>query len=317
MKTNEVEKLLGITKDTLRFYEKEKLILPRRDQNGYRNYSSEDIRLLKIILFFRSMEISVDDIKLLLEDHVSVWDVLKKQQDNLKNEIEQKKQMIDIISETLARKKAYFGYLSIPNEYQNEISVCFQENKLVIYDYYINHKYIEFGYHQIDKIKLSICTRISSNVIKDNKLTNVERFSVGLPTYFYVDLDIKINQTVYQYESLSLDNMHNISFILCHLDHVDDPLGLLNIFQKNTNINNINKILLSNLKNWESQYHVDNPRNFEIGQQVEDISKNIRKKNISLKDVMSETKILIIKKTIISLIIVAIFALFYFLLGGK
>lgn len=39
MKTNELEKLLGTTKDTLRYYEKEELISPSRDDNGYRNYS--------------------------------------------------------------------------------------------------------------------------------------------------------------------------------------------------------------------------------------------------------------------------------------
>lgn len=43
MKTNELEKLLGTTKDTLRYYEKEELISPSRDDNGYRNYSHEDI----------------------------------------------------------------------------------------------------------------------------------------------------------------------------------------------------------------------------------------------------------------------------------
>ena len=33
MKTNELEKLLGTTKDTLRYYEKEELISPSRDDN--------------------------------------------------------------------------------------------------------------------------------------------------------------------------------------------------------------------------------------------------------------------------------------------
>ena len=54
MKTNELEKLLGTTKDTLRYYEKEELISPSRDDNGYRNYSYEDIRIIKNIIMLRS-----------------------------------------------------------------------------------------------------------------------------------------------------------------------------------------------------------------------------------------------------------------------
>ena len=204
MKTKEVEKLLGITKDTLRFYEKEGLIRPLRDKNGYRNYSQEDIRILKIILFYRTMEISIDDIELLLDGKVSIQDILQSKYRKLENEIEQKRKTIDMISQTLKRKKAYFGYLSIPENYQNEISVCFKENECVLDDYYAYHNHKTLLYKDIDLIKLSICTRVSSAVIRNDKIATIERFSTGLPTYFYIDLDIKINNTVYQYESLSL-----------------------------------------------------------------------------------------------------------------
>ena len=39
MKINDVEKLLGITKANIRFYEKEGLLTPGRMENGYREYS--------------------------------------------------------------------------------------------------------------------------------------------------------------------------------------------------------------------------------------------------------------------------------------
>lgn len=45
MKNKWTWKLLGTTKDTtFCYYEKEELISPSRDDNGYRNYSHEDIR---------------------------------------------------------------------------------------------------------------------------------------------------------------------------------------------------------------------------------------------------------------------------------
>ena len=72
MKTNELEKLLGTTKDTLRYYEKEELISPSRDDNGYRNYSHEDIRIIKNIIMLRSFDLSIEDIRRIFNNEISL-----------------------------------------------------------------------------------------------------------------------------------------------------------------------------------------------------------------------------------------------------
>ena len=55
MKINEVEKIMGITKKNIRFYEKEGLLCPNRNkENGYREYSSYDILKLKKLNFSES-----------------------------------------------------------------------------------------------------------------------------------------------------------------------------------------------------------------------------------------------------------------------
>ena len=38
MKINQVEKLIGLSKHTVMYYEKEGLVTPRRDENGYRHF---------------------------------------------------------------------------------------------------------------------------------------------------------------------------------------------------------------------------------------------------------------------------------------
>lgn len=38
MKTNELEKEIGLSKYTIRYYEKEGLIQHKREENGYRDY---------------------------------------------------------------------------------------------------------------------------------------------------------------------------------------------------------------------------------------------------------------------------------------
>ena len=50
MKINQVEELVGITKKNIRFYEEQGLISPKRNlENGYRDYSLEDVDLLNKI----------------------------------------------------------------------------------------------------------------------------------------------------------------------------------------------------------------------------------------------------------------------------
>ena len=60
MKTHELEKELGISKHTIFYYEKEGIVTPQRDENGYRSYSQDDLQKLIMVKFLRNLNISVD-----------------------------------------------------------------------------------------------------------------------------------------------------------------------------------------------------------------------------------------------------------------
>lgn len=60
-----VAALLGISSDTLRHYEKKGLITSGKLDNGYRYYTNEDLRNLLSILYYRKMNISLNNISLL------------------------------------------------------------------------------------------------------------------------------------------------------------------------------------------------------------------------------------------------------------
>lgn len=64
MKINDVERITGLTQKAIRLYESKGLVNIARDENGYRNYSDEDIEDFKKIKLFRSVGISIADIKL-------------------------------------------------------------------------------------------------------------------------------------------------------------------------------------------------------------------------------------------------------------
>jgi len=55
MTIKEVEEQLGLSRATIRFYEKEKLIVPQRSGNTYREYSEEDIVVIKKIVVLRKL----------------------------------------------------------------------------------------------------------------------------------------------------------------------------------------------------------------------------------------------------------------------
>ncbi len=88
MTIKEVEKITGLARSNIYFYEKEKLIQPlRKENNGYREYSDSDIREIKKIAYLRTLGISIEDIRKLSEKTVDLLDVVKGQEKKLEQDI--------------------------------------------------------------------------------------------------------------------------------------------------------------------------------------------------------------------------------------
>lgn len=67
MNIKDVEKATGISKQNIRFYEKSGLLHPRRnEENGYREYTDEEIRTLKLVKMLRMLDMPIEQIKLVL-----------------------------------------------------------------------------------------------------------------------------------------------------------------------------------------------------------------------------------------------------------
>ncbi|MDO4323823.1 MAG: MerR family transcriptional regulator, partial [Lachnospiraceae bacterium] len=64
MTIKEVEEQTGLARSNIRFYEKERLVEPARNEaNGYRDYSEKDIEDIKKIAYLRTLGITIDDIR--------------------------------------------------------------------------------------------------------------------------------------------------------------------------------------------------------------------------------------------------------------
>ena len=66
MKINQVEQLVGITKKNIRFYEEQGLLSPGRNrENGYRDYTEEDVKKLEQIKLLRKLGLPLEEIRMM------------------------------------------------------------------------------------------------------------------------------------------------------------------------------------------------------------------------------------------------------------
>ena len=87
MKVNELEKTLNISRANIRFYEKEGLLNPVRKENNYRDYSEEEVTILKKIVIYRKLGISIGDIKSIFGGASSLEAAIRKNVDSINKEI--------------------------------------------------------------------------------------------------------------------------------------------------------------------------------------------------------------------------------------
>lgn len=87
MRIQDIEVLCGMDRATIRFYEKEGFINPVREENGYRSYSDDDVRLLLKIKLLRKLGMSLQKIKALQQGSEDFSDVLLQQIEMLEAKI--------------------------------------------------------------------------------------------------------------------------------------------------------------------------------------------------------------------------------------
>lgn len=91
MNTKQMEELTGITRQNIRYYERQGLLEPARDAgNAYRDYSDEDVRRLKLIKMLRMLDMPLKEIGQVLDGTLPLKEAAAKQQEAL---LQQQKQI--------------------------------------------------------------------------------------------------------------------------------------------------------------------------------------------------------------------------------
>lgn len=132
MRIQELEQVTGMDRATIRFYEKEELITPKRSENGYRDYTEENAAELKKIRLLRQLGMSVFTIRQLQQGSVSFSDILTQQVNRLSDQIEESKKAKAVCQTIYDDGAAYDSldadyYLTLFREIQTK-EPEFQEN---------------------------------------------------------------------------------------------------------------------------------------------------------------------------------------------
>lgn len=121
MNISEIEKMTGLSKQTIRFYEKEGLISPKRNQeNQYREYDENDVRQLKLIYVLRKTGLSVEEISKVLNNEVSMRDAVNARRKEIVEERKEQDKLLDFCDSLKMQSKEWIDVDKYVNIIQQE-----------------------------------------------------------------------------------------------------------------------------------------------------------------------------------------------------
>lgn len=131
MTIKEVEQQTGLQRSNIRFYEKEELVIPKRNaKNGYREYSDQDVENIKKIAYLRTLGISLDVIRRIMENEETLYTVIKGQEKVLDAQITDMEQAKVLCKTMLQDKDISFETLKV-DRYLPEAETQWKVNSAV------------------------------------------------------------------------------------------------------------------------------------------------------------------------------------------
>ena len=131
MTIKEVEEKTGLARSNIRFYEKEKLISPDRNEtNGYREYTEENVNDIKKIAYLRTLGISVQNIQKIMNHEIVFMDAICEQEKIFNEQISELNRAKKICRQMIADGEINYDSLDI-ERYTEKLPEYWKENKKV------------------------------------------------------------------------------------------------------------------------------------------------------------------------------------------
>ena len=123
----QVSEISGVSVRTLHHYDSIGLLSPKKDENGYRHYSEEDLTYLQTILYYKYLGFSLKEIESLLQQNEeTLIQHLQKQLILMKKEKEKLLTLIDTLEKTIMSTERKIG-MKIEDKFKG-FSVSDNEN---------------------------------------------------------------------------------------------------------------------------------------------------------------------------------------------
>ena len=240
MTTHEVEEMLSITKKTLIYYENEGLVKPARDSNNYRNYNQEDVSRIKFILLLREMDVTIEEIKQIINDKKSIRDVLENKKDMIKKQHLDLENIDERINNYIKRRK-----VKIAVDHVLDYGTIY--DRLYFYKGYLQYVQTKINYNDVECFKLSMSSSIG-----------LMRVLVVHMNY-YVDLDVVTQHDTYSFQIMNNEVVYQMMERIKDYP-IEDPLGLVDIYLNKRDMVQLNSYINRHFRKWAKEYHLDNPR---------------------------------------------------------
>ena len=131
MTIKEVEERTNLSRSNVRFYEKEKLIEPSRNEsNGYRDYSESDVENIKKIAYLRTLGISIEDIRSIISEKTTLQETLERQNEVLKSQITDLNKAQLMCEKMLDEESISYEKLQV-EQYVTELQDYWKDNQAV------------------------------------------------------------------------------------------------------------------------------------------------------------------------------------------
>ena len=175
MNIKEVEKVTGLTKANIRFYEEEGLVCPKRnEQNNYRIYTEVEIKRLQEVKKLRLLGISIPEIQKIYAEELSLQKAMERRLKEIRDRLEIKEskeewqeRLRKLMTEDLVQTKL------TRNELNNTIGLLFSAGMLIsmLTVYFMNVTWIkEYMYIGVAAIGVEVAFLIISAMSSDIKV---------------------------------------------------------------------------------------------------------------------------------------------------
>lgn len=131
MTIKEVEEWTGLARSNIRFYEKEGLIAPSRNENnGYRDYTEKNVEDIKKIAYLRTLGISVEDIRRVIRKETNLYGVIEKQRKILEEQLSELQNAKTMCENMLSYEKVDYDDMDV-EKYVADLKEYWNDNKPV------------------------------------------------------------------------------------------------------------------------------------------------------------------------------------------